>query len=237
LTKVLDGTWDAKAYRIKFDARAKDEASSARLITDVFGKISGTVRTHSYDPTLRWMRLNGAKYPGTQTQGALDCFKQLFTAFSNGRYEEALAQSEAVPANGLVWTYFRPMLLVARLDALQRLKRPEWRDIALQAVDQGSDPNILMGLTDALTLPDSKLTEKDPSIALKAAEKLTGLARAPMFLLRLAWAQWAGGQGDKARATVAEAMSKMPEEKKQNPRTYDSLMARLREAEAYMDRP
>jgi thiol-disulfide isomerase/thioredoxin len=235
LARVIDGSWDAKAYRIKLQARLKDEEASAHLMRDGFSIIASTVRTRSYAATLTWIARNRHKYDGPEAQGALDVFKQLFSAFSKRDYAAVLKQTEAEQTNGLVWTYYRPMLLVARIDAMQNLNMREWRDVALEAINKSSDPNILMGLTDALTLAESKL-QKAPDVALLAAEKLTALARDPLFLLRLAWAHHANGQTDKAMATIEEAMQKMPEEKKRRPQTYDGLMKRLKEARVYFDK-
>ncbi|MEX2243524.1 MAG: redoxin domain-containing protein [Fimbriimonadaceae bacterium] len=235
LLKVIDGSWDARAYKLRFEAQAKDEDASSRLVDEAYGTISGTPRTHSYVATLTWIEDNRSKYDGPETQAALNEFKSLFSAFAEEEYETALKLSEAEPKNGLVWTYFRPMLVVARIDALQSLNRSEWRDVANAAVDGPPDPNILMALADSFTLPDSKLAQKDAAISLKAGERLAGLARVPMFLLRLAWAQYADGQTDVAKATLTEALSKMDEEKKRNPRSYDGLMARLKEAKSFFD--
>jgi thiol-disulfide isomerase/thioredoxin len=237
LTKVIDGTWDAQAYKVKFEAKKKDEAASDRLMKDGYDKISATPRTHSYSQTLDWIDGNRSKYDGPSTQAALDEFGKLFAAFKSGDYDAALKQAETEPTNSLVWSYFRPMLLVARIDALQHLNRTnEWRDLASKAIDGPPDPNILMGVVSAFAHADSKLAVKDAALALKAGEKLASMARVPMFLVQLAWAQYASGQVDKAKATLDEAFSKMPDEKKRNAQFYDGMMANLKEARAYFEK-
>jgi hypothetical protein len=92
-----------------------------------------------------------------------------------------------------------------------------------------------MALTDALSRPESKLT-KDPALALKAGENLASLARVPMFLLRLAWAQFANGQTTQALTTLEEASRGLPLEKQRNPKSYSSMVRGIKEAKAYMER-
>jgi hypothetical protein len=76
------------------------------------------------------------------------------------------------------------------------------------------------------------LAEKDPDLGLKAAEKLTGMSRNPMFLLRLAWAQHAKGEKEKAKATLEEAFQKMEQEKLRDPGSYEENLKELKEAKA-----
>ncbi len=236
LAKVIGGKWDAKAYKAKFDADKKDEDASARLINEAYDKISGTPRRHAYGETVKWIGARRSKYEGVGTLGALDEFGKLFSAFDKRDYETALQMSESETKNGVIWTYFRPMLLVARIDALQNLKRQEWRELVRKTIDGPPDPNVLMALADAMSLPESKLAIKDPALAMKAGEKLASMARVPMFLLRLAWAQYANGQTDAAKATLKEAFAKMDVEKKRNPGSYDRMLKNLKEAESYFER-
>jgi thiol-disulfide isomerase/thioredoxin len=235
LPKVVEGTWDAKAYKIRFDNQRKDEAASARLLEEGFGRILATPRTRSYRETVAWIDRNRSKYEGPDTLAALDECRRLFEMFEKRDFEGALKASEADPASGFVWTYLRPMLLVARLDALQSLKR-DWREVVVKVIDGPPDPNILMNLVDALTLPDSRLAETDAGLSLKLAEKLVALAQAPIFLRRLAWAYFANGQADKAIATVDEALAGMDEEKKRNPHSYAETLTALKEAKTYFSK-
>ncbi len=229
LDQVLMGRWDVAAYRAKFEAKQDDAQASARLMAGAYGRLSSTVMTHSYESTLQWIRQNGSQYNGVEAQEALSDLAGVFSAFERGSFADALALAKAEPTNGLVWTYFRPMLLVAQIDALQALDE-EWRTTFRQALNLPPDPNRLMTLVDAMTLPESKLREKDPALALEAAEQLAGLARAPMFLLRLGWAQYASGDREQALKTIEEALAGMEAEKERNPSSYESLLSRLEKA-------
>jgi thiol-disulfide isomerase/thioredoxin len=233
LTKVIDGTWDTAAFKLKFEGAMKDESASNALLKDAYDRISGTVRTHSYGDTSKWIEANRKNYDGPQTQAALDVFKQLFDAFAAGQYADALKQAETPPTNGFVWTYFRPMLVIAQIDAMQGLDRgDDWKTVVQKAIDGPPDPNLLIALADAMAMPDSKLKQKDPSLAMKVSTKLASMARDPMFLVRLAWAYHASGEKDKAEATLAEAFSKMPQEKARNPQFYEEMLKSLNEAKA-----
>jgi thiol-disulfide isomerase/thioredoxin len=236
LVRVIEGTWDTGAFRRKFDAELLDETSSNKLIREGFSRLMATPRTRGYAETISWIDRNKANYEGPDTLAALEICRTLFEDFQNGDFKSALELAERDPTNGFVWTYLRPMLLVAKIDALQQLKR-DWRSVANQVVEGPPDPNILMNLTDALALPDSKLGETDANIALKAAVKLAGLARSPMFLLRLAWAYHKNGQVDEAKSTIEEAISGMVEEKRRNPASYERTLARLKEAKAHFAKP
>lgn len=232
LDKVLMGRWDTAEYRTKFEARQNDAEASSRLMADAYGRISSTPMTHSYSETLQWIRQNGSAYNGADAQQALSEFSKLFSAFEREDHAAASALAKAEPTNGLVWTYYRPMLLVAQIDALQALGGEEWRTTFKKSLELPPDPNRLMALVDAMTLPESRLREKDSALAMEAAEQLAALARAPMFLLRLGWAQYASGDQESAIKTIEEALAGMPAEKERNPGSYESLMRRLERAKA-----
>ncbi|MBC8064570.1 MAG: redoxin domain-containing protein [Chlorobia bacterium] len=232
LDQVVEGTWDARAFRTAFEKQANDDATSDRLVNEAYGRIGSVPRQRSYADALKWIADNRSKYNSPSAQGALNELQSLFDAFDKGDYEKALKQSGTEPSNPVVWSYFRPMFLVAKIDALQVLKS-DWRAATRIVIEGPPDPNALMALVDALTLPDSKLAEKDPEIAFKAAEKLAGLARDPMFLVRLAWAHYRKGEVEKAKAVVEEAFGKIEEQKKRNPQSVDSMIRRLHEAKAY----
>lgn len=234
LAKVIDGVWDAKGYKVRRDAKMKDEQASARLLKEAYDRISSTPQNHNYADTTNWIELNRQRYDGPETQAALEVFQCLFGAFARADYAEALRQSESEPTNGVVWTYFRPMLLIARIDALQAMGRnAEWRDVAQKAME-APDPNMLMALSDAMSSPGSKLVDKDTEIGLRTGEMLAKMAREPMFLIRLAYAYHAAGQWDKAKEAIDEALQKMGTEKTKNPQYYAEELRSVKEARAYI---
>lgn len=230
LDKVLAGKWDVTAYRNRLEARQRDEASSQRLLANAYGKLSGATRNGAFKEVLAWIDRGGSSYDGPETQAALRELRELYLKFDQKDFEGALAYAEKEPSNGFLWTYFRPSIMVARIHALQRLGRP-WREVATKA-SETSDPNMLMAIVDALTLPDSKL-EPDPRLALDAAQNLARLARAPMFLLRLGWAHYRNGETSQALAIIDEALAQMQEEKRRNPQSHDRLRAALNEAKKH----
>jgi thiol-disulfide isomerase/thioredoxin len=237
LDKVIAKKWDLETFRNTFEKKVGDEDSTTRLLDDAFGLLSGAIRRRNYYEVIHWIDQNRGTYLGTETQDALSELRRLFAFFEHGDFKSALVQTEREPTNGVVWTYFRPMYLIARLDALTRLYREGEAVKVVTGVLEGTpDPNILMGLVDALTLPESRIKRMDSDLALAAATKLVGYDRAPMFLLRLAWAQHVSGQTADALATIQEALSKMDAEKQRNPRSYESLLTRLSEAKAVFER-